>query len=201
MNNQDYLFPGLACIGLAILYPVYWVAEVSIRGLGFDSMSEGIHVLDFIFLATGLLSAYVFFSLRDRLSTENNYFGVDVTLLIYVCSTVVFVVSLFAVGVWYTTYGQGLSGNVAEVTEIVIAVIFFGSLVVFGILEILIGILIMRDSRELPSILTPAAIVCLLMGMANLSIFFSFLTLFLFPVLLIILTYYFMRQPDMVEVV
>lgn len=201
MNNQDYLLPGIACIALAILYPVYWVSELVVRGIGFDSMGQEFGILDVMFLALGLLSAYIFFSLRSRLVEENNYYGIDVTLLIYVCATLVFTLSMLAIGQWYSYFGLQRGSDVRELTEVIVAVIFFGSMVVFGIMEILMGIMLMRDSKELPSIITPIAIICLLMGMANLSIIFSILTLFLFPVLLIILTYYFLKQPDMVEVV
>ncbi len=201
MNKQEYLWPAMATIALAVMFPSYWIAELSIRGLELDVAAAELHALDFIFLAVGMLTAYVIYSFRAALVERSHYSGVDVALLLYICTNLVAYVGLFAFSLWFAVISNGSEGQFSELGELAVAVLFFGSIVISGLIEILLAILLIRDSKELPPILMPFGIICLINGMANLSIIFSFATLFLFPLLMIVLTFYFLRQPEMLEVV
>ena len=94
--------------------------------------------------------------------------------------------------------------SVADYEEIALTigiVVLVGSVVLGGVSEILIGCLLLRDSNTMPPLVRIFAIITLIMGVFDLALIFSFISLFIFPVSMLVLAIYFMSKPEMIEVV
>ena len=76
-----------------------------------------------------------------------------------------------------------------------------GSMILFGILDIILGIALLRAAVPVPSVLKIFAVIAIIQGVFEVSLFLSFMTLFIFPLAMIILAAAFMRNPDSIEVV
>jgi len=204
MTNYDYWRPALAAILLGILYPLYWILELSFDG-GFPPEDFSAYAewssLDWLFLFLGGLSVYVYLSLRRILSEQLNYSGIDIPILIMVAICVVF---YFGLSLLQIALHLIVGDSVADYEEIVLTigvVVLVGSVVLGGVSEILIACLLLRDSGTMPPLVRIFAIITLIMGIFDLTLIFSFISLFVFPVSMLVLAMYFMSKPEMIEIV
>jgi len=129
--------------------------------------------------------------LHDQL----NFKSIDILLWIMIGISVVFFGSLFLLDV--------LPVN-ADSNELMVSIgyaISLGCMILFGLVDIMIAIILLRHFGELPNLLKAIAILSLVQGIFELSIILNFFVLFSFPVYLIILAIYFLRKPQMIEVV
>jgi hypothetical protein len=204
MTNYDYWRPAVAAILLGILYPLYWILEFTASGnFPPDDFADYMRwsPIDWLFLTLGFLSVYLFLSLRRILSEQLNYSGIDIPILLNVAVSVVFYfgLSLSQVALLLTA-GEAIDAY--EDIAITIGVtVLIGSVILAGVAEILIGCLLLRDSSGMPPLVRVFAIITLLMGIFDLTVIFSFVSLFIFPVAMLVLATYFMSKPEMIEVV
>lgn len=196
MKNNDYLLPGLAAIFLAILMPFYWIYELGSVGFDIESAyaSSEFGISNFIFLFTGIISVYIYYSFKRILHDHHNYYQADVLLNIMIGLNIVFHVLVF-------TLDFSISGSLSETALSLTLWLWIGGLIVFGIVDILIAVFLLRASKDLPGLITGFAIMNLIMGIFELSIVFSFAVIFLFPIVALILAVFFLRKPEQVEFV
>ena len=76
-----------------------------------------------------------------------------------------------------------------------------GILVSLSLLDILIGAVLLRNLESLPTLLQIFALVTVIQGALAISVIFSFIAILSFPISLIILSVYFLRKPESIEVV
>lgn len=204
MTNYDYWRPALVAILLGILYPLYWVLELS-GDQGFPPEDFSAYLvwssLDWLFLFLGGLNVYLYLSFRRILSEQLNYSGIDIPILIMVAVCVVF---FFGLSFLQIVFPLAVGDSVVDYEEIALTigvVVLVGSVVLGGVSEILIGCLLLRDSSTMPPLVRIFAIITLIMGVFDLTLIFSFISLFIFPVSMLVLAMYFMSKPEMIEVV
>lgn len=204
MTNYDYWRPALAAILLGLLYPLYWILEFA-GGEGFPPDDFSSYVvwssLDWLFLALGFLNVYLYLSLRRILSEQLNYSGIDIPILIMVAVCVVFYFGLSFLQIFLPLVVGDLVADYEEVTLTIGIVVLVGTVILSGVSEILIGCLLLRDSINMPPLVKIFAIMTLIMGVFDLTLIFSFISLFIFPVSMLVLATYFMSKPEMIEVV
>ncbi len=186
---KDYLYPGIAAIVVAVLYPAYWLLELDITfGTGVRRMEFG--TLDFMFLTLGLLQAYLYLSLRRLLNDQVAYSGGDVLLMIIAVTTLVYSGFMFCVSFIdpLNTDAVVLGGTAA-------------ALVFFGVLDIVLAVILLRDSNQLPGLVKGVAVVNLILGACEVTLLMSFMTLVLYPLFAVLLAILFLRKPEEVEFV
>ena len=199
MKNNNYLLPGITAILLSVLFPIYWIQEITLGAFNDnESYFSNIGQLNFsswVFLSIGLLSIYIYYCFRRILHDQLNFKIIDILLWLMIGISVVFFLGLFLLDVWPASIdSNGLLMSMGLTISI-------GSMIIFGLVDITIGIILLRHFDMLPSLLKALAIVSLIQGILELSIIFNFAVIFSFPVYLIILAVYFLRKPEMIEVI
>ncbi len=186
---KDYLYPGIAAIALAVLFPTYWLLELDFtfstgaRRVAFGGM-------DFLYLAVGLLAAYVWWGLRRVLVEQNAYRGADSLLIMIVVLNLLLTGLMFSAGLI-----EPLNTDAFVIGGTAL------SLVLFGVLDIVLAVILLRDSRELPGLVKVFAVANLIHGICEVTILMSWAVIFLYPVTVVILAVLFLRRPEEVEFV
>ena len=76
-----------------------------------------------------------------------------------------------------------------------------GAIVILGIIDLLIGILLLTKSTELPTLLKIFAIMSVVQGVIGITVVFAATLIFIFPITMIILAVFFLRKPESIEIV
>jgi len=196
MNNNDYFWPGIAAITVAFLFPVYWIYEIAMMETMF-SFSDYLHSsgpASWIFLLIGALNAYVYYAFKHQLYNHHNYRDADVVLGILIAVCCAFYLGMFAVNALSPWFGTSYN-------SIALMSIWVGSLIVFGVLDILLAVLLLRNSKELPVLVRVFAVVNLLLGIFEVTVLFSIAAILLFPIAVFILALNFWQKPEVIEIV
>ncbi|RDX36964.1 hypothetical protein DZA50_02830 [Kangiella sp. HD9-110m-PIT-SAG07] len=196
--KRDYLLPGILSILLAILFPVYFVLVIYTR-LDSDSAST---VLDpkfdfysWLFLFIGAVSIYLYLYFKKILNDQLNFKSIDILLLLMVINSVIFFVGVFITDV-LSYFGQAEAW-----TTFGIHILSISCMIIFGVLDIIIGIILLANHSKTPVFLTILAAISILLGLFEVSIVYSAASIIIFPLYLIFLAIYFLRTPETIEVV
>lgn len=197
MSEHDYKTHALAALAGALGLPLVLIFDlVSSAGVSDwrDLATGGSGLASVLFLALGLLMAYAYLGLRSWLRERLNYRSLDLPILVLIGVTVVFHLGVFAFSL-----ADGVGSGPALVP--VFIAFWIGFLVLFGVLDIAIAILLLRDRAQLPGLLTLFAVVSGLLGLVELSVILSPAVLVLLPLLLMVMALCLMYRPDYLEVV
>lgn len=196
MENNDYFWPAIAALALAVLFPAYWTLEVFAGGmeLGLSNMIRGFRPIDVLFLVIGALMIYGYHSFRRQLNDYHNYRRIDVLLIIMMCGCALFHFGGFALHIV-------LSLLAPEYLQLALTVFGLGCILLFGVIDIVIAVFLLRDSAQLPDLVRMFAIVNLVMGIVEVTILFSFSVIVIFPIALLMLALNFIRKPEVIEFV
>ena len=201
MQNKDYLLPGVAAIFVAVISPIYWIGMSSPMGdfaLGQDMLSLGFP--DILFASILLLTIYIYLNLKNILNEQLNFNHIDLLVLIMVAINILWMSTLFldiASAVLpenIVTQNEGTFLNIGLSMSI-------GAIVILGIIDLLIGILLLTKSTELPTLLKIFAIMSVIQGVLGITVVFAATLIFIFPITLIILAMFFLRKPESLEIV
>ncbi len=201
MQNKDYLLPGVAAIFVAVISPIYWIGMSSPIGdfaLGQDMMSLGFP--DILFASILLLTIYIYLNLKNILNEQLNFNHIDLLVLIMVAINILWMSTLFldvASAVLpenIVTQNKGTFLNIGLSMGI-------GAIVILGIIDLLIGILLLAKSTELPTLLKIFAIMSVIQGVLGITVVFAATLIFIFPITMIILAMFFLRKPESLELV
>ncbi len=196
MSLDDYRGAGTAAIGAAILFPALWIYELGFAGWrdyqNFVAPEFG--VADVLFLILGLLSIYVYYAFKQILHDHQNYSTLDVPI-----SVMIGLLAFFHLGIFLLALGSSfLDASTAVWLPAMFWVVF---VVLFGLVDLVIAVLLIRDHQQLPGLLMVFACMTLLLGVAELTVLFSLLAVVLLPLSLLVLAVHFLRKPDMIELV
>jgi len=205
MTDNKYLTPAIACLVLAILFPVYWgnlIFNIAVDG-GEPAYEDliGLNMFDLVFLITGLLTTYVYLNLKRFLNERFASRDLDAPLLLLAITTIFYTFGSLTFDVFMQVFGERLhlpwhSGVVK--TQTVAAVI---STILFGVLDIALGLLLLTKASGFSSHLKTFAIIILVQGVFELTLLFSPVVVATFPASLIVLALLFTQEPEMLEVV
>jgi len=155
---------------------------------------------DVLFLVLGLLTMYVYFKLIHLLNDQLNYSSLNIVIWIIIALNAIFTGTLVLDLYASTMSADTLASNEGYLVGSAMTVAA-GSMILFGILDIILGIALLRAAVPVPSVLKIFAVIAIIQGVFEVSLFLSFMTLFIFPLAMIILAAAFMRNPDSIEVV
>jgi uncharacterized membrane protein len=205
MNNSDYTLPGIAAIALAILFPLYWVIVISSGMLdsriSFYQSTIGFAWSDLLFVFVGLLTVYVYLCLKRLLNQQYGFSGVNLPLNILIACSAIYFFALAALDLVMDVFGDGLGLSVHKFVINANITISVGSLLVYGIADILMGVLLLKNSDNDSSILKTLAIVAIIQGIIEITIIFSPALIAIWPLMLVVLAILFMHKPDQLEVI
>lgn len=201
MSHSNFVKPGIAAIVLAILFPLYWLFLFG-AGIGdFESAlardMTSLSFSDLLFIIIGALEIYLYLSLRRVFKDQLNSGALSVSLLIMAA-----LVALLHLTVLVDVF-LALSQTSSEVIEIVIGFITVGSIAVmilYALVAALFSIFVfINDSAS--TMLKGFAGLLLVAALFQLTVIFAFLALVLFPLALVLLSIYFLKEPKTIEVV
>jgi len=202
MQNKDYLLPGVAAILLAVLNPIYWLGMSQWVGdsyiLGQDMMSLGFS--DILFASILLLTIYIYLNLKNILNEQLNFNHIDLLVLIMVAINILWLGTLFLDVASAVLPENIVTQNKDAFLKIGLSM-GIGAIVILGIIDLLIGILLLAKSTELPTLLKIFAIMSVIQGVIGMTVFLSVTLIFIFPITMIILAMFFLRKPESLELV
>ena len=205
MTNNVRILSAIAALFLAVIYPTYWVSQLgSYEESGpaaiYNDVSQ-LSLFDGLFLIMGLLTMAVYWGLKDFLNKQHEFNATNIPLILLIIVSAVHTFGSLMIDITFQILGDQLylpwhSGamNGTAVFTVII-------LVMFGILDILLGVMLQTGSRELPSSLRAFGIVTIVLGVLEVTVVLSAASLVIFPVSLIILAIAFLKQPSELEVV
>ena len=201
MQNKDYLLPGVAAIFVAVISPIYWIGMSSPMGdfaLGQDMLSLGFP--DILFASILLLTIYIYLNLKNILNEQLNFNHIDFLVLIMVAINILWMSTLF-LDVAITVLPENIVTQNKDTFLNIGLSMSIGAIVILGIIDLLIGILLLTKSTELPTLLKIFAIMSVIQGVLGITVVFAATLIFIFPITLIILAMFFLRKPESLEIV
>ena len=202
MQNKDYLLPGVAAIFVAVISPIYWLGMAASVGdfdvLWQDMMSLGFS--DILFASILLLTIYIYLNLKNILNEQLNFNHIDLLVWIYAAINILWVSTLLLDVASAVLPENIVSQNEGTFLNIGLS-IGVGAIVILGIIDLLIGILLLAKSTELPTLLKIFAIMSVIQGVLGITVVFAATLIFIFPITMIILAMFFLRKPESLEIV
>jgi hypothetical protein len=202
MQNKDYLLPGVAAIFVAVISPIYWLGMAASVGdsdvLWQDMMSLGFS--DILFASILLLTIYIYLNLKNILNEQLNFNHIDLLVWIYAAINILWVSTLLLDVASAVLPENIVSQNDGTFLNIGLS-IGVGAIVMLGIIDLLIGILLLAKSTELPTLLKIFAIMSVIQGVLGITVVFAATLIFIFPITMIILAMFFLRKPESLELV
>jgi len=202
MQNKDYLLPGVAAIFVAVISPIYWLGMAASVGdsnvLWQDMMSLGFS--DILFASILLLTIYIYLNLKNILNEQLNFNHIDLLVWIYAAINILWVSTLLLDVASAVLPENIVSQNEGTFLNIGLS-IGVGAIVILGIIDLLIGILLLAKSTELPTLLKIFAIMSVIQGVLGITVVFAATLIFIFPITMIILAMFFLRKPESLELV
>ncbi|GAA4360675.1 hypothetical protein [Kangiella marina] len=196
--KRDYLLPGIASIVLAILFPVYWALLIYSRLDSahpltiFEPKLDGYSGL---FLLIGAISVYLYIYFKKILHEQLNFKSIDVLLTLIIINSVIFFGGIFLSDV-LANFGLAEAWTTTGVH-----ILSISCMIIFGILDVIIGIILLANYRNIPAYLSILAAISILLGLFEVSVSFSAATIVIYPLYLVFLSIYFLRKPETIEVV
>jgi hypothetical protein len=205
MLNKDYLWPGLAAITLAIIFPIYWVYVTTITEFdfpkGYYANVLSIDFSDLVYVVLGILEIYIYLSLKRILHDQLNYRGIDILLILMIFNIAVFYLALFMIDISIFLASDYIS---ASLKESILKASYFLSrscMFIYGVIGLLISIFLLRQSIALPTLLKVFSIMLLIVSLCQVTLIFEFAVILLFPIMILILAVHFLQKPEVIEVV
>lgn len=197
-HKDKFLTEGLAAIAAAVLMPVAFILG-GIEDFVFDTIRAypGIGIADFLLLAAGAVYIYVLVGLKKLLFERYSFRGVNVIIGIMIFWTIVNYGGSFVLELIGTVAGRG--GY-----DVVLAIqytFWISCIAVFGILDIILGIMLLRQMRRFGTALKVFAVLSIATGFFGATVLLAIVNLVLFPLALVVLAVAFLKREEAVEFV
>ncbi|PCI66674.1 MAG: hypothetical protein COB38_10015 [Gammaproteobacteria bacterium] len=196
MKNNDYLLPGIAAIFVAVLFPVSWIYLLVFSSSSISDLQFGFHlsISSFLFLLVGLTSIYVYYYFIKLLHDHHNFRRADFALWSIIAASSIFYIGSFLMDVVSLWLDVALPITISHW-------IFGATVIMFGIIDILIGVTLLAGHEDLPAQYKMFAIINLIMGVFEVTLIMSPIVLILLPVVTILIAIIFLKKPEMIEIV
>ena len=200
MNPSRFSSAGWASIVAGVVFPLAFILE----GLTEyfletceNEYSVGVGPADFVFLLYAALSIYVLMSLKRFMFEHYSFRGINTIINVCIGWTIFFFVGSFALEVaLIPVYSPGDVGP-----PMVLVAFWIIGIAVFGIIDIIKGIILLRHMRQFNTVIKVFAILCLISGICEATIILSFFTFLLVPITYVVLAIAFLQRPKEVEFV
>jgi len=200
MSENRFVVAGWASIAAAGLMPAAFIVA-GIEGAPFDlevtQRSVGLGVSDFLLLVFGVVMVYVLIEMKRMLFDRYSFRGLDAIILLAVAWTIVNYGGSFALQSFFSIVAPS-SFVSAELTTTIFWIVCIG---VFGIIDIILGIMLLLEGRRFGMPLLVFAAFSVAMGLCGVTVILSFFSLLLFPVAYVALGVAFLRPEERLEFV
>ena len=184
--NHDYLIPGISAALAALLFPLYWIIEVSYTVSSGELRAE-LGLLDVLYFLVGGLVAFLFFNLKRFLNEQYEYHSADIILTVIIAFMLISYVGSFLLA----QYGS----------ETAFYAFFVGTIIGAGILDIVLGVLLIRASAEISSGIKTFAAINIFLGVTEVTLVLSIATIIVYPICALVLCATFLREPNELQIV
>lgn len=203
--KNEYTVPGITALICALLLPAYYMVGAALSpGLSLEDHMRadlGLSASDFVFLLLGAMLIYVTLSFKRVLNDHHAYYGVDSLLGMMAITLGVFHGGLFLIDVAGTFLVQSGGPETLDKLMVICGALLVSCTFVYGVIDILTGITLLRNKSRFPSIIKVFAGLTVFMSLFELTIVLSFFTLLIYPAVLLTMAVKFLKRPEMIEVV
>lgn len=200
MYENRYRLAGWLAVIQAVLFPVMiflGVIESAVSRKFFDIRVPSLGPSDLLMIPLAIFAIYCLVRFRSLLHERYDFSRVDGIITAAIWWQVWFAAFGLLLGVFSLIFS-----HYSEEMIVILFAIFFGiSMVAAGVIDIIFGVKLLQVPSEKASLVRAYAILTLIMGVAEVTIILSFLTLFLFPVSAVILAIIFFRDDEVPEFV
>jgi hypothetical protein len=200
MENNKFVTAGWVSIAAAGIFPLAIVfmgleSEAFLRDLMEHPL--GLGPSDFLFLLFAALSVYALWSFKGLMFERYSFREIGTIIWISIFWHLIyyggsFLIELF---LWVTRLSDD-SGAVLMLTGL-----WVSGIVVFGIIDIIIGIIILRQAKRFHTSVKVFAWLTLILGFFEATLVLAVLALLLVPATFVALAFVFLSRPDTVEYV
>lgn len=198
-SRDNFISAGTAAL-LAVLFPFYWITFLGQTFDGFEAALKQdlltFNWRDLLFVLIGALEVCVYLSLSNHLKSHFNARSARILL----CAMAA-VVAIFHSTVLFDIYLALTNQDMlSESTGILAMVVAFGSLGVYTLFAAVFSIVCLIN-KHLPPLLKVFSVLMLLMSILQMTLVLSFTNVFLFPAALLVLSIYFVKDKEELEVI
>ncbi len=200
MSDNRFLVAGWASIATGGLMPVAFIVaglEQAAFDLGVTKRAVGLGLSDLLLLVFGAAAVFVLLELKRMLFERYSFRGLDIIIVLAIAWTVVNYGGSFALQSFFTIVAPTASMG-AEFITTVFWIVCIG---VFGVIDAILGIMLLIQGRRFGIPLRVFAVLSLAMGLCELTVVLSFFGLLLFPAAYIALGVVFLRPEERLEFV
>jgi len=200
MESNKFVTAGWVSIAAAGLFPLAIVfmgleSEALARDL-FD-ISLGFGPSDFLFLLFAGLSIYALWALKSLMFERYSFREIGTIIWVSIFWHLVYYGGSFLIEVFLSL--ARLGDNTGAV--LMLTGLWVSGIVVFGIIDIIMGIIILRQARRFHMSVRLFGWLTLALGITEASLVLAVLALVLVPVTYVVLAIVFLSRPDTVEYV
>jgi hypothetical protein len=203
MNSPTNLIAGIAAAILAILFPLYWSTLFGTVFGDFDAAFKqdlmSLDAKDVLFFLIGVLEAGIYLYLSKCLGEYLNTSTARYLLNIMAGLVVLFHLTVL-VDIYFALQGLSIHAESIDTIASVVLVISLIILVLFSVIGVVFAIMVLIN-QALPALIKAFVILLLIMCVLQLTMVLAFLNIFLFPAALIVLSVYFVKEKQEIEVV
>lgn len=204
--NGNYVKPGIAAIVLAVLFPLYWsiVLVVGADGKDFEQAIRedmlSLTWIDGLFLLIGVLEIYIYMSLIRAFRDQLNSSAARILLFVIIGSIFFFHASIFA-DLFLVFFQDSISNDTIDGVVSTSVYTAIAALVVYVIAGLGLSVVILTKNSVNAPLLKYFAVMLLIICLLQATILFAIVNLIMFPVALVMLAIYFLKDPETLEVV
>ncbi|MCH2189649.1 MAG: hypothetical protein MK188_01835 [Gammaproteobacteria bacterium] len=205
MNERYQLVTAVSAILLAVIFPIYWVSEFwQISERGGAAVYQNISTLsagDLVFLIIGALGTLIYLGLKRFLNQRYAYHSADLILILLAVTTAVFTLGTLFMDLITHFFGDQLflSWHMGSYNGVTVSL--FISLIVFGVLDLVLGILLITHAKQMSGAMLAFAILTLIQGIVEITVIFALSTIFIYPLAMLVLAVNLLSRPQELEVV
>lgn len=204
MRNHEYLWPGIAALLLALCFPVYWLSIFHLSSENFMEVYKAdllkLSWSDLAFVLIGALEVYVYLSLRRSFAERLQSGSAAVLLLVMTLLVVAFHATVVVDLVIVFSGSVMPDAQLSMIAETTVAVAL-GILFAYAVVAFVLAVVLLLKRTAASGLLKCFAVVLLVCCVLQFSVFLSPGTIFLFPVALLLLAFYFLKEPQELELV
>lgn len=203
MQTNTYVLPAAAAILLAVLFPWYWgggFLETTDFVQQFRNDIQTLNASDLLFVIIGVLEIYLYVSLRRALANTVSFDTARLALLLMAISVGLFL-STVLFDVFLAFFGASFSAATIDIILLNAAFLGLGLLFVYAVFALMLGASLLRRGNDTATLLKIFSALLIVMALLQISVIFSVFNVVVFPVAVLLLAFYFLRSPEVVEVV
>ena len=200
MSDENFQTAGWIAIIAGAIFPFAIIIDLmtgAAVATGFEDYSIGLSIGDFFYLAHAAFSIYVYKKFKHLLFEYYSFKKLDIIIEVIIWMYVLFFAGGFIMEMTLIT--------VLSPTDLglpLLLLTYYGICIfIFGILDIIFAVMLIKEFNMFGTPMKVFTILTLIMGLLEISVILSFLTIFLIPIIFISWAFVFFKEKHEVEFV